>query len=47
MGRFKNDQVTRSNIKDKDVIDELIKEINKLRLEVIELRNKVGKKGII
>lgn len=47
MGRFKNDQVTRSNIKDKDVIDELIKEINNLRLEVIELRNKVGKKGII
>lgn len=46
MGAYKNDQATMSNLKPQDKIDYLLKEVKKLRLEIIELKEKINTKKI-
>lgn len=45
MGAYKNDQVAVLNVKPQDKIDYLLKEINKLKLEITELKEKIKTKN--
>lgn len=44
MGAYKNDQITMTNLNPQDKIDYLLKEVKKLRLEIIELKEKISNK---